>query len=200
MNAAFALALTRPLAHPWIAQAVVHPAGVLAQLSAEGLMQLRQHGRQFVTRQLDAVMAETGSTMPMQWRLVDVWPAGHASQVLAQPRPTEAVVQGCVRDGDRCELSLHLPPDLSWFADHFETLPVLPGVVQLQWALSQAARQLGTPSTCRQLEKLKFQRLLRPGDDVTLQLTWQATRQRLQFAYVSDAGECASGRFVWGPA
>lgn len=101
-------------------------------------------------------------------------------------------------DGHDCALDLHLPPTLAWFAHHFDGFPVLPGVVQLQWALGFAAEHLGTPHACRQLEMLKFQRLLRPGDQVQLQLSWRSERGRLQFAYRQGAMEFASGRFVWG--
>lgn len=103
-------------------------------------------------------------------------------------------------DGQTCALELCLPENLAWFAGHFEGFPVLPGVVQLQWALQFAAVHLGTPLACRQLEMLKFQRLLRPGDCVRLVLEWQAQHRRLVFSYRHGDKEFASGRFVWSAA
>ena len=81
------------------------------------------------------------------------------------------------------DFELELPLDLACFADHFPDAPVLPGVVQIGWALELAAPRLGTPTTCRGMDALKFQRLLRPGDRIELTLRYDAVRGRLHFAY-----------------
>ncbi|WP_240732357.1 acyl-CoA synthetase [Dyella terrae] len=116
----------------------------------------------------------------------------HDGEGMREPR-----VLGVQSDGSTCTLDLHLPRELAWFAGHFRDFPVLPGVVQLQWALAFGARHLGTPEACRQLEMLKFQRLLRPEDRVQLHLIWHVERRRLQFAYRQGELEFASGRFAW---
>jgi 3-hydroxymyristoyl/3-hydroxydecanoyl-(acyl carrier protein) dehydratase len=86
-------------------------------------------------------------------------------------------------DGDTHVIELELPLDLACFAEHFPDAPVLPGVVQIGWALDFAAPRLGTPTTSRGIDALKFQRLLRPGDRVELTLRYDAVRERLHFAY-----------------
>jgi 3-hydroxymyristoyl/3-hydroxydecanoyl-(acyl carrier protein) dehydratase len=91
-----------------------------------------------------------------------------------------------------------LPSDLILFDDHFRTAPVLPGVVQVAWALALAAPRLGTSNHCREMEALKFQRLLRPGDRLQLDLHYEdepgTTLGKLHFAYRLAGQHCSSGR------
>ena len=94
-------------------------------------------------------------------------------------------------------LELEVPHDLVYFAGHFPGAPVLPGVVQVAWALALAAPRLGTPTRCTLMEALKFQRLLRPGDRVELVLRHDVARQKLHFAYRDGDKAYSSGRLAW---
>lgn len=91
-------------------------------------------------------------------------------------------------------LRLRVPPELAHFPGHFPGAPVVPGVLQVQWALALAAPRLGIPPHCREMEALKFQRLLRPGDVVELELRLDSGRGKLHFAYRLDEAHCSSGR------
>lgn len=97
-------------------------------------------------------------------------------------------------------LRLRLPPELAHFAGHFPATPVLPGVLQVQWALALAAPRLGIALRCREMEALKFQRLLHPGEEVELELRLDAARGKLHFAYRVDGAYCSSGRLRVEPA
>lgn len=94
-------------------------------------------------------------------------------------------------------LELYVPPDLIYFPGHFPEAPVLPGVVQVAWALALAAQRLGTPPRCRVMEALKFQRLLRPGDRVELVLRHDKARNKLHFSYRHGDTAYSSGRLAW---
>lgn len=94
-------------------------------------------------------------------------------------------------------LELRIPPDLTYFPGHFPQAPVLPGVVQVAWALALASPRLGTPRHCKVMEALKFQRLLRPGDHVELVLRHDRTRDKLHFAYRHGDVAYSSGRLAW---
>lgn len=96
--------------------------------------------------------------------------------------------------------TLRLPPELAHFADHFPGAPVLPDVVQVQWALALAAPRLAIAPDCREMEALKFQRFLRPGDEVELELRLDAARGKLHFTYRLDGAHCSSGRLQVEPA
>lgn len=102
-------------------------------------------------------------------------------------------------EGDNCTLRLQVPAELACFPGHFPGAPVLPGVVLVDWALALAAARWSLPAACREMEALKFQRLLQPGDRVTLALRLDRARGKLHFAYREGDVAYAAGRLVLGP-
>lgn len=94
-------------------------------------------------------------------------------------------------------LELRVPPDLIYFDGHFPGAPVLPGVVQVGWALALASQRLGTSTRCPVMDALKFQQLLRPGDRVDLTLRHDSARNTLHFAYRYGEKAYSSGRLAW---
>lgn len=194
-------------AHPWVDEAHAGHAsacasGIVVRLSPVGVSALRRHGRQTL---LDALQGELSAPVqPENWRLFDRWPDDFAPEnvdaLLHRPRPTDAELLAEHRDGGDCTLQLRVPLDLVHFDGHFPRAPILPGAVQIAWALTLAAPRLGTPPHCRQMEVLKFQHLLRPGDRVELLLHHDATRHKLHFAYRLGELACSSGRLLWDPA
>ncbi|MEQ1440495.1 hypothetical protein AAG565_14140 [Fontimonas sp. SYSU GA230001] len=114
--------------------------------------------------------------------------------MLAELRP-EAVV----RDGDRVELRIRIEPSLDVFPDHFPEYPMLPGVVQLGWAVRAAQRECGMPGELARLSGLKFMQPLRPGDRLTLRLE-KLGAQDVAFSYVAGATVHSSGRLRFNAA
>lgn len=185
-------------AHPWVTRATVCADGALVLPSAEGIDTLRAHGRQTLLDGWRAWLSQRGAPAPVAWRLCDDWAHTAPEVLLRQALPTAAIIDD-QRNGDdgAHELALRLPLDLACFADHFPTLPVLPGVLQLQWALAFGAERFGTPRACRRMDMLKFHHLLRPGDRPLLRLRHDAMARRLHFAYQLGGAEASSGRFAW---
>lgn len=188
--------------HPWLAGAWGNDAGMLLRLSPCGLAELHRQGRQSLLDALQAQLTTQGLPSPLDWRLLDVVPdamnAATVDQLLKAPRPRVAATVA-EQQLDGCwTLTLRLPLDLVHFDDHFRHAPVLPGVVQASWALALAAPRLNTSLQCREMEALKFQRLLRPGDQIELSLRYEdepaADRGKLHFAYHFDGAHCSSGR------
>ncbi|MEO9080017.1 MAG: hypothetical protein ABI268_11995 [Rhodanobacter sp.] len=188
--------------HPWLISACASEAGVLVLLNACGHAELHRQGRQSLLDTLQAHLTIQGLTTPSDWRLLEAMPdlmdAAAMVQLLAAPRPRVATpITEHQLDGG-WKLSLRLPLDLVHFDDHFRKAPVLPGVVQVSWALALAAPRLGTSPHCREMEALKFQRLLRPGDQLELSLRYEdepgAERGKLHFAYHLEGAHCSSGR------
>lgn len=107
------------------------------------------------------------------------------------------VLLGEHEHGGTWTLMLHVPPELAYFPGHFPQAPVLPGAVQIAWALAFASQRFGTPKRCKVMEALKFQRLLRPGDRVELVLRYDRARHTLHFAYRHGDTAYSSGRLAW---
>jgi hypothetical protein len=145
--------------------------------------------------------------MPRRWRLVEELPqnamgkstAAALEALFARPQAPllpELVFARATDNG--VELEILLAPDLHWFKGHFPALPILPGVVQVHWAVHYAAEQLGLRGAFHSLQALKFQRPLRPGQRVQLVLTPRPDGRSFEFAYLTEAGRHASGRVTLG--
>ncbi|QMV64075.1 acyl-coenzyme A synthetase/AMP-(fatty) acid ligase [Ectopseudomonas oleovorans] len=181
--------------------------GALLALSPSGVHALRNQGRRSVTETLRRHLAEHCETiaLPRRWRLLLELPyssQGKLAQsqveaLLAEPRPTRVEpISAEERDGEWL-LQLQVPLDLAHFTGHFPQTPVLPGVVQIDWA-QQLARQLiaQLPPRFAGMEVLKFQQLVRPGDTLQLSLRFDAERGKLYFAYRNGEAACSSGRVL----
>ena len=90
-------------------------------------------------------------------------------------------------------LGLKVPGDLDYFEGHFDTFPVVPGVVQLMWVRHFARLHLGFRGDVRRMSQVKFKAMLRPGDAVTLSITGDADLNRLKYQLSGNGKEYSSG-------
>lgn len=204
-------------AHPWVADArlgVVQgnraSLGALVVLSNEGAQALRQGGRKALTERLRAALAEhcEALALPRRWRLLQQLPLNSQGKLpqatiealLQAPRPNEPQILAHERVGEDWQVSLRVPLDLACFSGHFPTAPVLPGVIQVGWALQQARERMTLPPRFAGMEVLKFQQLVRPGDLLNLTLRFDAERGKLYFTFRAGEQSCSSGRILLEPA
>ncbi len=203
--------------HDWVAEArlgVVQEnrasLGALLVLSESGLFALREHGRRSLTETLRKHLSQhcEALALPRRWRLLRQMPLNsqgklaqadvEALLLAARPKAPEVLEQSA-SDGE-WSLQLSVPPDLAYFSGHFPKAPVLPGVVQVEWALNLGRQLLNLDGAFAGMEVLKFQQLVRPGDEIQLHLRFDAERGKLYFAYRNDTATCSSGRILLGPA
>lgn len=95
---------------------------------------------------------------------------------------------------DRLTLTLRIQPELDYFVGHFPELPLLPGVVQVDWAVRFGRELLQARGDFVSLDNLKFQAMIVPNATVQLALEWQAASGRLNFAYTQGETVMSSGR------
>lgn len=98
---------------------------------------------------------------------------------------------------DNIELRLLVAADLEYFNGHFPEQAVLPGVTQLDWAVRLGCQHFGYSEAVANLEVLKFQQLILPGQEVTLSISNNAAKAKLTFAYYDDENRYASGRIAF---
>jgi 3-hydroxymyristoyl/3-hydroxydecanoyl-(acyl carrier protein) dehydratase len=94
------------------------------------------------------------------------------------------------------ELDLVVPVDLRFFDGHFLGAPVVPGVVQIKWAIELARRYLGTGAEFAGMEAVKFQHLMTPGTRATLALEYAEPSGKLRFSFASPDTRYSSGRVL----
>jgi len=201
------------MAHDWVVEArlgVVQEnrasLGALLVLSESGMHALRNQGRRTLTEALRQHLSQHCETLalPRRWRLLrqlplnaqGKLPQAQVEALLLAPRPKTPEVLEQVEVEGEWSLQLAVPPDLAFFSGHFPQTPVLPGVVQVDWALSFGQQLMNLPEKFAGMEVLKFQQLVRPGDEVQLHLRFDPVRSKLYFAYRNETATCSSGRIL----
>ena len=96
-------------------------------------------------------------------------------------------------DDESLRLVLDIQPDLLWFRGHFPGRPVLPGVVQLHWAVAIAIAYFGIRDVPDQVLRLKFKSIVVPPCTVELTLV-RATSTDVRFAYTGDEQQYSEGQ------
>jgi acyl-coenzyme A synthetase/AMP-(fatty) acid ligase/3-hydroxymyristoyl/3-hydroxydecanoyl-(acyl carrier protein) dehydratase len=201
------------MGHDWVAEArlgVVQEnrasLGALLVLSESGLHALRNQGRRTLTQELRQHLSQhcEALALPRRWRLLrqlPLTPQGKLPQadvdaLLLAPRPKAPQVLEQVEVNGEWSLQLAVPPDLAYFSGHFPKAPVLPGVVQVEWALNLGLQLMDVPEKFAGMEVLKFQQLVRPGDEIQLHLRFDPVRSKLYFTYRNETATCSSGRIL----
>ncbi|CRL49243.1 acyl-CoA synthetase family protein [Pseudomonas sp. URMO17WK12:I11] len=199
--------------HHWVAEArlgVVQEnrasLGALLVLSESGLHALRNQGRRTLTQELRQHLTQHCETLalPRRWRLLRQMPLNAQGKLpqadvealLLAPRVKAPEVLEQVEVDGEWSLQLAVPPDLAYFSGHFPQTPVLPGVVQVEWALNLGQQLMDLPAKFAGMEVLKFQQLVRPGDEIQLHLRFDPERSKLYFAYRNETATCSSGRIL----
>jgi 3-hydroxymyristoyl/3-hydroxydecanoyl-(acyl carrier protein) dehydratase len=93
-------------------------------------------------------------------------------------------------------MKLRVPASLTWFRGHFPQCPILPGVVQLAWAVSYGEGHFGFEPVVERVVGLKFLRVIRPGAELELELDWSDAERCLSFRFSERESTCSSGRVV----
>ncbi len=114
-------------------------------------------------------------------------------------RSTESEIQSpeitaVAQSEDRVELSLVIPETLLYFRGHFPGFAILPGVVQLDWAIHYGAQYFALGAVCAGTVRIKFRKPIRPNHRVTLSLKHVRSRNSIQFDYTDADGACSSGQ------
>ncbi|WP_193087887.1 AMP-binding protein [Advenella sp. FME57] len=210
------------LSHPYVSDIHCAPSPLagrlcaMVELSAEGIAAFRQHGRRQVIQAVSTLAREAVDPLavPRHWRFPLALPRNAQSKITRQQvhdcftqQVRSPLWERCAADPsenplptapdtERC-LSARIPMDLVYFQGHFPSFPLVPGVVQLGWALAQArAHNLCSGQTHR-IENLKFQHFLRPADPCTMTLKWDNDKRKLYFTVRTGATMTASGRIAF---
>jgi len=106
-------------------------------------------------------------------------------------------VRGARRDGTTVILRLFVPRSLEHFDGHFPGVPILPGVLQIHWAVHLARQHFEPLSGSYGVDSFKCRAPVLP--ETELVLTLERDRGRLRFAYArlySDGSRTVSSGTV----
>ncbi|HET8564432.1 MAG TPA: AMP-binding protein, partial [Candidatus Binatia bacterium] len=102
------------------------------------------------------------------------------------------------RGAQRAVLELTAPSHLFYFDGHFPGIPILAGVVQIDWVISYGRQCFDLPPVFLGIHALKFQRIIAPEKPFTLELVHEPANSCLSFKITSRAGTHTSGRVMFG--
>lgn len=101
--------------------------------------------------------------------------------------------------GDDVCIVFAIDANLPCFKGHFPGFPILPGIVQLDWAVKTASERFGLSVTPREILKLKFKRVIIPPTEVELSLS-RVSPLEVQFEFTSIQQQHSSGKLRYaGP-
>lgn len=112
--------------------------------------------------------------------------------------PTEPEVRAVRRGDSLVELELSLPRGLLYFEGHFDDFAILPGVVQLHWAIGLARAYLPVDECLPAEMQIKFRQPIRPEARLVLVLALKkmADHKQLTFDYRCGDAPCSSGKIT----
>jgi acyl-coenzyme A synthetase/AMP-(fatty) acid ligase/3-hydroxymyristoyl/3-hydroxydecanoyl-(acyl carrier protein) dehydratase len=188
--------------------------GAVVILSDAGRESLVKLGKTLFDRTLRKALHDQleSIVLPRRWRYVEALPGNDLGKTtqrdlerLFAPQLPQAVCLLQEQDekgGGRVQLQLQIPADLVWFEGHFPQLPVLPGVVQVDWAAHFGQlhfADLGCDGPVTSVTGLKFMRVIQPGEQLRLELRWLPGKAQLEFAYRNEEGDvaCSCGVLVF---
>ena len=190
-------------------------------LSGAGRAQLAGCGKLALGRALRAALggAVEPVALPRRWRYLERMPlnaqgkttqaqllallepgSGEGEEGGVAPRPRLPRLRLLERDAQRVLLELTVPATLFYLDGHFPDAPILAGVVQVDWAIAYGRQYFTLPPRFRAIHALKFQHVIRAERPLRLELLHDTVKGGLNFRYLSDAGQHASGRILFGAA
>lgn len=196
----------------WSAAGGARRVGALVVLARDGRLRLAAEGRRALLQELAACLADRWDrvALPRRWRLREALPvdargklaqdAIDAELAQADGDVVEPVVLGRSRDGDTVAIDCVVPRDLAFLAGHYDSFPLVPGVVQVDWVVRGLSHALGAPVAARRVDALKFRNVMRPGQAFTLRLRIDEAAGRAQWSLDGADKVFSSGRIEYAIA
>ena len=210
----------RASAHPWVRACAIVPLsgrrqrlGAVVELNDEGRRQLVTAGKKNLVQALRKYLVAYFELvlLPRHWRFPDRLPVNERGKithselarlfsVASESGPVFYPLILDVRRGEDASvvLDMQVPASLVHFAGHFPEMPILPGVIQVDWAIRFAKQYLVPDGAFSALENIKFLALIFPDARLQLMLKWDAAARRLDFSYANDRRKFSTGRVVFG--
>lgn len=87
-----------------------------------------------------------------------------------------------------------VPDGLVYLEGHFPEIPIVPGVVQIDWVMQALKRVLNRDREKLQMEAMKFTNILQPGVEFFIEVKPMKIPEKYQFRLWSDQSEFSKGR------
>lgn len=139
--------------------------------------------------------------IPRQWRIVQEIPTNHLGKKVAadlkkifnpitknQPITLQEEISS-----NQIKCQLYINADLLYFQGHFDGFPIIPGVAQIDWAVTFAKSYFDIQGKFYQMANIKFKKVIRPGTILQLKLDRDPVKNTITFTFDNDAESFSSG-------
>ena len=175
------------------------------ELNNEGIEVFRSKGRKEVIEQLKQHLAKNqeNSDIPRFWFFTAKLPRDSQSkinhsdfeQACAQVQTDPIWLDSYIVE-DVKVFKGRVPLDLVFFKGHFPQFPLVPGVIEVQWVIDKITEFFAEEKNILRIDNLKFQKFLRPNDELELTLKWNKEKSRMEFQLKTDNETCGKGLVV----
>ena len=171
--------------------------------SAAGVRVLRTRGKRHLVAEWERRLLRPGrgNAAGIEWRLVEELPASAEDLARVERRPAwMPIVSDVVPDPAAAALDcrLRVPYDMSIFRGHFPSAPIVPGVMQVGWAVELARAHGLADGVLTGIGAAKFRRLVRPGMCLVARLERGEPPRQVHFRYRQGDTVVATGRLQFG--
>lgn len=177
----------------------------VVELNEQGTQFLEENGKFRTGRRLREYLHQYEDTehAPRRWRFVEAIPRNQQGKIRAadidalfteRPSGTRSNREIFSKTSfieisrevgpDHALIHLRAPEDLDYFKGHFTGIPLLPGVVQVHWAVQKTQEILEFADQPSKIEKLKFKQFIFPNMPVVLKLE-KTKPGKVSFSYES---------------
>jgi len=184
--------------------------GAVISLTREGNEELINKGKVVLQKQISKDLKEVIEKVawPRYWRFVYKIPVNQQGKIKLsylqklfdkenELKYPDLLSQKFDKKKQEFIIQFTLPQNLFYFRGHFQGRPVLPGFVQVSWAVHYAQELFGELGIFVKLEALKFQQVIQPEENISLKLRWDEEKHRLFFSYSNTKNSNSSGRVVF---
>jgi 3-hydroxymyristoyl/3-hydroxydecanoyl-(acyl carrier protein) dehydratase len=103
-------------------------------------------------------------------------------------------------DGDaRMTTRARVAATSPWFRGHFPGDPILPGIAQLDLVCDLLSRHLGQPARLAALTRIKFKKIVRPGETLDIEARAGNKENVFTFRISRDGEEVCLGTITLAP-
>ena len=105
---------------------------------------------------------------------------------------TLPIIKDCKKSDNSVNLLLHFSKNAEYFQGHFPQMAVLPGFVQVHFALTFAKEYLAVDQVILAIKKLRFTKIISPNSDINLTIEIISLK-KITFKYFTKETNHSSG-------
>jgi len=188
-------------ANTWISKATISSRSIekgirriQIELSPAGHYLIRDSGMQEFSQRIHSQL-QVWCDEEIGWEIRPVRGQNWSQEILDSERNLPRILSW-IDEFSQQRLLMEVSPDLSYFRGHFPGNPVLPGVVQVHWAVVFSCKLYGVCEVPPEIKRLKFKSVVAPPRIMELSLSRPGANE-VQFEYSSLGQQHSLGRLIF---